>query len=247
MVIIGTLTKRIGGNMKMLLTTQNAKTSKGESLGYLTGILYLAPSNSVDGINTCPKATAGCRKACLFTAGRGKFKSVNLARKNKTIFFRDNRVEFMSSLVWSIEKVIRQAGRLKLIPCIRLNGTTDLLWETIPTDDGRNIFERFPSVQFYDYTAVFDRPAIQNSKWSNYHITFSRKETKPNHRDAEKALAMQVNVAVVYRYLDKALENKDTVNGDLHDLRFLDGKGKVVVLKAKGEAKKDTSGFVIHN
>ena len=27
----------------MLLTTQNAKTSKGEDLGYLTGILYMAP------------------------------------------------------------------------------------------------------------------------------------------------------------------------------------------------------------
>jgi hypothetical protein len=233
--------------MRMLLTTANAKTSKGESLGYLTGILYLAPSNSVDGINTCPKATAGCRKSCLFTAGRGKFSSVRNARISKTYMFRDNRDSFMASLVWSIEKTIRQADRLGLTPCIRLNGTSDIKWENIPTDDGLNIFERFPQVQFYDYTAVLDRDAVLDSKWSNYHITFSRKESKANHRDADKAMLLGVNVAAVYRNIDKALELDDTVNGDLHDLRFLDVKGKIVALKAKGDAKKDTSGFVIHN
>jgi hypothetical protein len=34
------------------------------------------------------------------------------------------------------------------------------------------------------------------------------------------------------------------VNGDEHDLRFLDPKGCIVGLKAKGNAKRDTSGFV---
>jgi hypothetical protein len=33
-------------------------------------------------------------------------------------------------------------------------------------------------------------------------------------------------------------------NGDESDLRFLDPKGVVVGLYAKGKAKKDTSGFV---
>lgn len=35
------------------------------------------------------------------------------------------------------------------------------------------------------------------------------------------------------------------VDGDRHDLRFLDPKGSIVCLKAKGQAKNDTSGFVI--
>jgi len=34
------------------------------------------------------------------------------------------------------------------------------------------------------------------------------------------------------------------VDGDASDLRFLDPDGVVVGLKAKGDAKKDTSGFV---
>ena len=38
------------------------------------------------------------------------------------------------------------------------------------------------------------------------------------------------------------------INGDSHDLRFLDPKGVIVGLSPKGnKAKKDTSGFVIQN
>ena len=38
------------------------------------------------------------------------------------------------------------------------------------------------------------------------------------------------------------------INGDEHDLRFLDPKGVIVGLSPKGhKAKKDTSGFVIRN
>ena len=49
--------------MKKLLTFQNAKTSKGEEMGYLTGILYMAPADIVNGINVCPFASDGCKKA----------------------------------------------------------------------------------------------------------------------------------------------------------------------------------------
>jgi hypothetical protein len=35
------------------------------------------------------------------------------------------------------------------------------------------------------------------------------------------------------------------INGDESDLRFLDPKGVIVGLKAKGKAKKDLSGFVL--
>jgi hypothetical protein len=48
-------------------------------------------------------ASEGCKKACLFTAGRGKFSNVKQARINKTIFFRDNRESFYYSLIKDIE------------------------------------------------------------------------------------------------------------------------------------------------
>jgi len=37
---------------------------------------------------------------------------------------------------------------------------------------------------------------------------------------------------------------RNVVSGDADDLRFLDPKGVMVSLYAKGRAKKDTSGFV---
>jgi hypothetical protein len=38
---------------------------------------------------------------------------------------------------------------------------------------------------------------------------------------------------------------RPVINADEHDLRFLDDKGVIAGLKAKGRAKKDYSGFVI--
>jgi hypothetical protein len=232
---------------KMLLTTQNAKTSKGEDLGYLTGILYMAPANLVEGINVCKFASKGCKAACLYSAGRGKFSNVQAARKAKSEFFRDDLEGFMTSLVWSIKKVMRQAKRQGLKPCIRLNGTSDISYEFIVNNQGRNIFELFPTVQFYDYTPNHTRIKALTGHWPNYHLTFSRKESRANHIQAEKLLSMGVNVAAVYLDASKAVEKLEAVDGDLHDLRFLDPKGKIVALKAKGDAKKDKTGFVIHN
>jgi hypothetical protein len=233
---------------KMLLTTQNAKTSKGEDLGYLTGILYMAPANMVEGVNVCKFASVGCKKACLYSAGRGKFSNVQKARIAKTEFFRDNLEGFKTSLVWSINSVIRKASKQGLKPCIRLNGTSDIPYETLEIKDGKNIFEVFPEIQFYDYTADHTRLKALTGTWKNYHLTFSRKESRANNVAAEKLLSIGVNVAAVYSNIDKALQDDNKINGDLHDLRFLDGHGgKIVALKAKGDAKKDTSGFVIHN
>ncbi len=233
-------------NLKSLLTTQNAKTSKGEDLGYLTGILYLAPADLVDGLNLCPFASKGCKTSCLYSAGRGAFNNVQTARINKTKLFRDNLNLFMESLVDSINKVIRKAERENLIPCIRLNGTSDICWENIK-HNGKNIFEIFPNIQFYDYTKNFTRIDALTGKWKNYHVTFSRSESRRNHIEAEKLLSMGVNVAAVYQDAARVIDGIKAISGDLHDLRFLDKKGFIVALTAKGQAKKDCSGFVIQN
>jgi hypothetical protein len=234
---------------KMLLTTQNAKTSKGEDLGYLTGILYLLPSDKSNLVNVCKFASKGCKQSCLESAGRGKFNSVKKARLAKTELFATNMNYFMQSLAYSIRAVIRQAKRKNLIPCIRLNGTSDISYETIRNSKGQNIFEMFPDIQFYDYTPDFTRTDAFLGKWKNYHLTFSRKESRANHVQAERLLSMGVNVAAVYLDVEKAIQtNVRAVNGDFHDLRFLNpSNGLIIALKAKGDAKKDLSGFVIRN
>jgi hypothetical protein len=54
------------------------------------------------------------------------------------------------------------------------------------------------------------------------------------------------NVAVLFNgNLPETYLNKTVVNGDKHDLRFLDDDNVSVGLIAKGASKKDTSGFVV--
>jgi len=233
--------------MFKLLSTANPKIQKGTKLGYLSFILHLAPAD-VSGYNTCPKATAGCKAACLNTAGRGgmfrRGETTNViqeARKRKTRLFFEDRETFMEYLEQDINKAIRQAARLGLKPVFRLNGTSDISWEkyTCKGSD-RNIFEMFPNVQFYDYTKV---PKRKVSQYKNYHLTFSQADG--NGKDADWAISQNMNVTVVFDKIPQEYKGRPVFNADDTDLRFLDPKGVVLGLKAKGRAKKDRTGFVV--
>ena len=227
--------------MFKLLSTANPKIQKGTKLGYLSFILHLAPA-TLSGRETCPKRTAGCTAACLNTAGRGgmfkKGENTNMiqkARIRKTEYFFNDRDAFMKDLYQDIVKAKKFADKQGLIPVFRLNGTSDLSWEKYEVGTtGMNLFQLFPTVQFYDYTKVLGRKI---SSLPNYHLTFSAADG--NDADVEKALVQGMNVTVVY---DKIPEG--VYSADEDDLRFLDPKVGIIGLKAKGRAKKDTSGFV---
>lgn len=232
------------GKIERLLTESNPKTLKGLKKGYLSAILHLSPSDR-SGFQTCAKATVGCRAACLNTAGRGGMglkthgdNGVQKARRRKTHWFFARRAEFMEQLVTEVTRHVAKAERKGFIPCIRLNGTSDLKWETIPVGGHENIFQMFPDVQFYDYTKVPNR----DLGIPNYHLTFSVAES--NEADAEAELQRGMNLAVVFDRVPSEYLGVPVVDGDESDLRFLDAKGVVVGLKAKGEALGDTSGFV---
>jgi hypothetical protein len=233
-----------------LLSTGNPKVLKGMAQGYNTYILHLAPA-SLSGYNTCPKATAGCKAACLNTAGRGgMFKRgentnvIQQARIRKTKMFYENRGQFFADLVADIKLGIKQSAKKGLIPVFRLNGTSDISFEKYEVADGKNIFQMFPEVQFYDYTKVLGRKVTHIA---NYHLTFSAADG--NDLDVMKAIQQDYNVATVFGIkktlpMPESYNGRPVFNGDESDLRFLDPKGVVVGLYAKGKAKKDTSGFV---
>ena len=225
--------------MKLLNIDANAKTVKGQGRGYMTAILYLAPADE-SGYEVCPMASAGCRKACLNKAGMGAFSTVQAARIAKTRLYFDDRAAFMAQLVSEVRAFIRKAIKLGLIPVVRLNGTSDIPWERVPVEGKANIMELFPSVQFYDYTKRHNRRNLP----ANYHLTFSLAED--NDGRASAAATNGANIAVVFRTdnFPATFMGMPVVDGDADDLRFLDGRGVVVGLKAKGPAKKDTSGFV---
>jgi hypothetical protein len=221
-----------------LLTVGNTKTVKGEALGYLTFIMHLAPS-TLSGYNTCPMASEGCAAACLNTSGRGRFTATQEARIRKTRWFFEDRVTFMDQLVKDVQAAIRKAGREGMVPVFRLNGTSDIRWETVPVAGFRNIMEMFPTVQFYDYTKLSNRRDIP----ANYHLTFSRSES--NDAYVKVALDRGMNVAVVFNTLPDTYMGRTVIDGTDTDLRFLDGENVIVGLLAKGKAKKDTSGFTV--
>jgi hypothetical protein len=234
-----------------LFTTGNPKLMKGEKKGYLSFVLHLAPAD-LSGKEVCPKRTAGCSAACLNTAGRGgifkKGESTNViqqARIRKTKQFFESRDVFMFDLVRDIKNAIKQAEKKDLVPAFRLNGTSDLSWEKYSCKrDGveyRNIFEAFPEVQFYDYTKVLGR---KTADIPNYHLTFSNADGNLN--DVLGAKSAGLNIAVVFKKdLPATYLGRKVINGDETDLRFLDEANVIVGLKAKGRAKRDTSGFVV--
>lgn len=243
--------------MNLLNIDANAKTIKGQKVGYITGVLYLAPYD-VSGFNVCAMSElAGCRETCLFVQGRAgisagsktftapnglvyKDNNIIRARIKRTEMFHRNREAFLTQMEKEINALIRKGKRVNLIPTVRLNGTSDIRWENIKFENGDTLFTRFPEIQFYDYTKINNRKNIP----SNYHLSWSYSAANPRYT---KGMPNNMNAVAVFNGgLPETFLGKKVVDGDENDLRFLDEKGIVVGLKAKGSAKKDTSGFVVH-
>ena len=167
---------------------------------------------------------------------------VQNARVRKTKMFFEDRNAFMALLVDDVKTVIRRASKANMIPLIRLNGTSDLPFENFRVVvDGigyRNIMSAFPEVQFYDYTAIVGR-----SVPDNYHLTFSKKEN--NDKDVNKAIDAGMNVAVVFSVLPETYMGLPVISGDETDIRINDLPNVIIGLKAKGNAKRDKTGFVV--
>lgn len=213
-----------------LLTTRNAKTIKGEKLGYTTYILYLAPhKQNSKGKNMCPMASAGCVAACLYSAGRGSMSNVQKGRTNKTEFFLTDKEAFVKALYIEIAQLELKHRLEGTDFAVRLNGTSDIIWEAIKVKDEKNMFELFPTVSFYDYTKISNR--FKKALPDNYRLIFSRSET--NEETALSLLRQGVNVAMVFNELPKQYKGFEVIDGDINDLRQLDPYGVIVGLKYK--------------
>jgi hypothetical protein len=243
----------------LLNIDQNAKTIKGNSKGFLTAVLYLAP-HKISGTDVCPYSTQGCRAGCLYTAGKGGMAVVKKARISRTKYFLEYRTNFMIDLEEEIRLASIKAEKRGLELVVRLNGTSDIDWNFYYEQgfigggtDGdlgyivrSTIFEQFPAIQFYDYTK--DQRKFINNKVPNYHLTFSKDETTSRGFSFAVLNEYKGNIAVVFdnpSYKWLLANSISVIDGEAHDLRFLDEPGKIVALKAKGQARKDKHGFVM--
>lgn len=257
-----------GGTKSDLLGYQSTKTVKGEKLGYVTAILYLAPHQMTPGPSLCPFSSPGCRSVCLQSSGQLRFSVED--RKHKTMYFRQHTREFIDDLAHEIELFVKRTERpgtaqSGLTPCVRLNGTSDILWERIAPE----LFEQFSTTQFYDYTKIplKIRRYRENGWPKNYWLTYSLAEESRHIEESRRVLASGLaNVAIPFplRPAIKGRREADplparwgreafgqdfpVIDGDVHDLRFLDRPqgGAIVGLRAKGEAQKSKGeGFVV--
>lgn len=220
----------------------NAKTAKNSLKTY---ILYLAPyKQNSKNINLCPKASPGCAAACLFTAGRGKMSPVKKARINKTEYFLDNKSLFIKNLAFEIVKAYNKAKKDNIKIAFRLNGTSDLDFIYLLLKHANlDIKTLKDHAVFYDYTAILGK-AQKYISHENYHVSFSRKEN--NQLETARAIDHGINTAVVFsNALPKTYLGATVIDADKSDILMIYNKGIILGLRAKGDAKKDKSGFVV--
>ena len=242
-----------------MFSTDSAKAIKASGYGYLNGINYMAPYNVAGKGTVCSDASAGCKALCLgMESGQaairkegGTNKTVE-SRIRKTRYFFAQTQAYLCELVWHVHKLVQQAAKQDLIPVVRLNGSSDIAYERakIRAYGGKTIFEIFPNVQFVDYTKKLNR--LTDNVPANLDLTFSLHEE--NRDKAAEAIRRGFNVAVIFAdFLPDSYDLGDgpieVIDGDKHDLRFLDPKtGVIVGLLPKGrKAKADNSGMVVRD
>jgi len=235
--------KRKTGLAYLGTTGISAKIKKSEIKdNTLTYCLYLAPADT-SGYNVCTASTPECRKGCLATSGRARMdivRGTNIiqrARIKKNKLFFEEQEFFMNWLVKEIATAKQKAKRNKMNFAVRLNGTSDIDWKNVYLD-GKNIFQIFSDVDFYDYTK---NPNYMKDVPANYHLTLSY--TGRNWFGCKKALNNDYNVAMIFNIpINKPLPKKyrgyDVINGDITDLRIKDKKGIIVGLYWKNIADK---------
>jgi hypothetical protein len=258
--------------MEKFTTIANARKQTG--LAYLGGVsksakimhsqlyshqytyaIYLSPSN-LSGYNVCSHSTKECRMGCLNTSGRAGIEEfsgktmIHDCRVKKTKLFFEHTEFFMQWAIAEIKFYQRKAIKDGFFFSVRLNATSDINWQTVLID-GKNIFQLFPEISFYDYTKNFMK---FESKPANYHLTYSF--TGRNTEICKQLLSQGFNVAVVFKVkheseLPTQFLGYQVINGDLTDYRIADAKGIIVGLKWKrianriNEAKILNSCFVV--
>jgi hypothetical protein len=216
----------------------------------------MSNATKIGGINTCSHALlAGCIDPCLAMSGHMAGKQAIRARLDRLRLLIKNPALFFEVLSREIRALYKRAQRKGMTAVCRLNGTTDLDWTKI-TFDGRTIFEHHALIRFYDYTK---NPTIaQNYRNHGVHTTFSWYQKAPI-ADLHGLLERGVNIAIAYRDrvpAEQVIGDRvvRVINGDEHDLRFLDDSGVIVGLKYKNQtmhkdarevnARAHESGFI---
>ena len=222
-------------NKKLLATSGNTKIEKSEknTKGALFASLSMMPTREL-----CPSSkAAGCFEACLQSAGRGAFDNVRDGRQSRTDYWNNARDQFLAQLRKELAAFARKCAKENKQGIVRLNVLSDIQWE----DYG--IPQEFPTLSFYDYTKRAKR--LGNTP-KNYTLIFSYSGVSTYAKQVAIAETTSAPMAVVFRgALPTHYKGRPVIDGDQNDWLNANSGRVIVGLKAKGKAKKDTSGFVV--
>lgn len=253
------------------LLSENSKLAKVPGVrgpGWLLRGLAIAPAD-VGGREVCQWRSAGCTAACngLFSGGNNMPNTRRAMIERKMMFF-ERRPQFKEQLLSEIASLQARADREGLRVAVRLNVSSDIVWERVFPE----LFREFPRVSFYDYTkaALRHRPELPE----NYSLSHSVSE-RSKYADIVAAIAAGRNIVAAFnsgyvwgkylnakgclparlRIVDRSGREPTIVidcrNGDRHDLRLpiADGRGNCVALRGKGGremvARAVADGFII--
>jgi hypothetical protein len=235
-----------------------AKLARNDGHGYRTVGITLLPHTLGSETTLCPHASPDCIAGCLNLSGRTMAQTVQTdiimrSRLARTILWNTQRERFLEMLAYELGRERATAQRRGETLIVRGNLVSDIDW----AGKHRPIVELFPDVLWYGYTKnplAFERWASGQYP-SNYHLVFSRSER--NEDRALAFLARGLNVSVIFDAVYSSQSKKPfpatwkgyrVIDGDETDLRFLDPRGVVVGLRAKGRLRQPSfahHGFVI--
>lgn len=190
----------------------------------------------------CPSSgLAECRAPCLDTSGLARvFPSVNKARDAKTKWFHEDNAGFMAQLLREMRNFQRLCVRQGVTPVFRLNTMSDVPWEK-----HIDIAGEFKESYFVDYTKLAHRLTRVPE---NYGLIFSYSGVPAYQGQVQAALKTDRPIAVVFRNgFPKRFLGRICIDGDRSDLINVQTRNSIICLSDKGDAKHDTSGFVVDN
>lgn len=228
-----------------IFSRNTAKMEKSLGHGVLTLVFHGKAAAKIGGVLTCSHAGM-CVIACIENTGRMRFTEAQFARLWRTYLYVYHFDFLFEKMRKEIITARGYAARNELAFSCRLNGTTDLPWETKRNSRGENLFELFPDIQFYDYTKNPARAADTGA--ANYFIAYSYNE-KSSPQFARELLENGGSVAMVFNTRRGAALPKKwniggsvfpVVDGDQHDLIYRQPRGAIIGLRYKMAFDKTT-------
>jgi hypothetical protein len=218
---------------KLELFSSSAKTAKSIKLGYATAVVYLHPhtSSGLLETNLCKYSTKQCREACLVHSGRMWMKAPTKARTWKTELYTQAPVLYRLLALYEANRLKYRAQAEGLKFGVRMDGTSD----TGELLHLYRVFERL-GIKCWDYTKDFKRASYLEYREL---FTYSHSGSDASERNCLELLDMGSTVSVVFRVgrnenLPKMHWGYRVIDGDEHDLRFLDPPRRIVGLRLKG-------------